>query len=577
VKARGVRHSGRLAQHAGLFLTIAGLYALGAELSWRSFGASVGLAFFPPAGITVAVLVLTERRWWPTVLAAVAVTEVAVDLQHGLVLGIAAGYAAANVVEPLVSVVLLRRLQPGGLDLRRRPDALTFLLAACLAGPAVGGLVGATTKVLDGNGGGWLLYVLQWCAGDGVAVLTIGTTVLLLWRSTASVTRPVELATTVAAMAAASLATFFGDLPPGLLPLALIVWAAFRVGAEGVALSATCFAIVANYATAAGHGIIADWDASPSARLAMTQLSIATVMLAGWFLAVEINERIEAVAARTLAQAERDEAAVVTAVLQLAVRPEPPGSVPNLAVGGIYRPASDAARIGGDWYDVVVLPKDRVLLAVGDVVGHGLEAVEDMTQLRFATRALAIGRHTPAAILTELAAITASATRGRFATAVVALYDPQLSNLTYSSAGHPPPALRRTGSPGVDWLDTSTGNPLGHHVDRPYEDIAVGLAAGDLVVLYSDGMIEQRGEHIDEGLGRLARSLAGWTGADDIDLDLDRLCHRLIDDCRDGAPQTDDLCVLAATPVGATGATAPSAGPSTASPDGSVRRAGGSA
>jgi serine phosphatase RsbU (regulator of sigma subunit) len=266
-------------------------------------------------------------------------------------------------------------------------------------------------------------------------------------------------------------------------------------------------------------------------------------MLAGWFLAVEINERIAATAARTQAQAERDQANLLTKVLELALRPEPPRAVPNLVAGSVYQPASDTAKVGGDWHDVVVLPKDRILLTVGDVVGHGVDAVEDMTQLRFATRTLAYGQHSPASILTELAEITATATRGQFATAVVAIYDPRGENLTYARAGHPPPALRRAADGDVAWLEEAAGEPLRPDVCSPYTEAVVGFARGDLLILYSDGLIERRGTTIDAGLDRLAATLATWS----VPGNLEGFCHRLIEDCGGGILHTDDVCVLATT------------------------------
>src|SRR4051812_32860185 len=84
-------------------VVVGGLYALGALLTfWYFHAPEKGVAFFPPAGLTVATLLLTRRRMWPLWLAAVAVAEIAVDLTHGQSIVMAAGFAAANVVEPLV-------------------------------------------------------------------------------------------------------------------------------------------------------------------------------------------------------------------------------------------------------------------------------------------------------------------------------------------------------------------------------------------------------------------------------------------------------------------------------------------
>src|SRR3954471_2710791 len=91
-----------------LFFLVGAGYALGAELSWRWFGASdIGLAFFPAAGVTIAALVLTRRSSWPVILLAAGTAEFVVDVAHGLSSGISLGYAAANVVEPLTAAVLL--------------------------------------------------------------------------------------------------------------------------------------------------------------------------------------------------------------------------------------------------------------------------------------------------------------------------------------------------------------------------------------------------------------------------------------------------------------------------------------
>ena len=97
-----------------------------------------------------------------------------------------------------------------------------------------------------------------------------------------------------------------------------------------------------------------------------------------------------------------DEHAIAT-VLQRAVMPKTAAVVPGLDIGTSYRQAGPAKVIGGDWYDVLALPAGRAYLAVGDVVGHGIAAAEDMTQLRNAGRALAIEGHQPAGLLRELA------------------------------------------------------------------------------------------------------------------------------------------------------------------------------
>ncbi|MCB0947174.1 MAG: MASE1 domain-containing protein, partial [Mycobacterium sp.] len=117
-------------------------YLAGAVLAWQSFGAGVGPAFFPPAGVTLAAMVLNRRSRWPVIVAAIVLAEFAVDLRYGASPRSAAGLALANSVEPLIGASLVLAWCKGVPDLRDRSDLARFVAAACLAGPLVGGLIG---------------------------------------------------------------------------------------------------------------------------------------------------------------------------------------------------------------------------------------------------------------------------------------------------------------------------------------------------------------------------------------------------------------------------------------------------
>src|SRR5215470_12999596 len=192
----------------GLFAVIAGAYVVGAELAWHHF--SSGLAFgYPPSGVDVAALLLVARRRWPVVIAAMVVCEVGVDLQHHLTLAVALGVALANVVEPVTGASFVRWFCAG-----RRPDLGTrlglgrFLLGAAVLGPVVGGLIGASVS-WAGTGGWWPGLVLQWWAGDGIAVLVVGGTVLLWAQRRALVAaRWLELVLVVVLATGLSVAAF---------------------------------------------------------------------------------------------------------------------------------------------------------------------------------------------------------------------------------------------------------------------------------------------------------------------------------------------------------------------------------
>jgi serine phosphatase RsbU (regulator of sigma subunit) len=168
-----------------------------------------------------------------------------------------------------------------------------------------------------------------------------------------------------------------------------------------------------------------------------------------------------------------------------------------------YLPATGSLNVCGDWYDVVDIPPDRLALAVGDVIGHGLEAAAVMGMLRSALSAAIRALERPAQALEVLGLYARSIDGALGTTAVKAIVDTRSRLITYSSAGHPPPVLlHRDGR--CELLDQATDPPLGtrpQHVPRP--QASATYKSGDTLVLYTDGLIERRGEDIDAGLGRL--------------------------------------------------------------------------
>ncbi|MFI9844900.1 PP2C family protein-serine/threonine phosphatase [Nonomuraea sp. NPDC051941] len=182
-----------------------------------------------------------------------------------------------------------------------------------------------------------------------------------------------------------------------------------------------------------------------------------------------------------------------------------------------YLPAVGTLNVCGDWYDVVDLPDGCFAVAVGDVVGQGLEAATVMGMLRSALSAAIRAVKEPGPAL-EVVGLYARSLEGALATtAVQAVIDTAGCRITYSSAGHLPPVLLHPdGSCAL--LDQATDPPLGarpDHVTRPQTELP--YTAGDTLVLYTDGLIERRGEDIDVGLARLTAALAR--------------CSRLTPDC----------------------------------------------
>ncbi|MFJ9826296.1 PP2C family protein-serine/threonine phosphatase [Streptomyces sp. NPDC101160] len=212
----------------------------------------------------------------------------------------------------------------------------------------------------------------------------------------------------------------------------------------------------------------------------------------------EVNERLRAAHAR-----ERE----VALALQEAMLPAPGPIGPHRAAVR-YRPAAGTLNVCGDWYDLVALGGgDRIGVAVGDVVGHGLAAAGVMGQLRSALSAASRVTKGPAQALDVLDLYARSVEGAENSTAVETWIDYERGVVTYSSAGHPPPALRHPDG-SVEFLDRATDPPLGArpaHIRRPQAETAFGTGAA--LVLYTDGLVERRDEDIDAGLARLAETL----------------------------------------------------------------------
>jgi serine phosphatase RsbU (regulator of sigma subunit) len=237
----------------------------------------------------------------------------------------------------------------------------------------------------------------------------------------------------------------------------------------------------------------------------------------------------------------------LAAQLQQIVLPIPaePFDLPGLRVALRYLPAERASRVGGDWYHAATVPDGSVLLAVGDVAGHGLQAATTMAQLRHALAALAITTTAePAELLSHLnRLLCASEASAGTATAVIARYDPSSGALRWAQAGHPPPLHTRHGA--TVSLDRPRGPLLGAVPDARYDTATVQLAEHDLLVFYTDGLVEDRQRSLEEGLAPVVATLneisGRWPQAPLAEL-LERLQR---------ANPDDDTCVLAARPQSA--------------------------
>ncbi|MFF6773478.1 SpoIIE family protein phosphatase [Streptomyces sp. NPDC012637] len=173
----------------------------------------------------------------------------------------------------------------------------------------------------------------------------------------------------------------------------------------------------------------------------------------------------------------------------------------GLTVAARYRPAAEEYQVGGDWYDVLALPTGKVLLAVGDIAGHGIDSVTGMVALRNAQRALAFTGRTPGRLMGWLNEVTLRTGGGSTATAVCALYDPEDGGLVWSSAGHLPLLLIRAGHARL--LEPPQDILLGAVPSYAYEERRTELEPGDTLLFYTDGLVERRHEGLGPGLARL--------------------------------------------------------------------------
>lgn len=208
------------------------------------------------------------------------------------------------------------------------------------------------------------------------------------------------------------------------------------------------------------------------------------------------------------AQAVADRQRVATEVLQGAALPAHLPAMPGVAIGVHYRPANVDIPIGGDWYDVVMPSADCVVLVIADVAGHGPDAAGYMVQLRNVLRTIAVEQPDPAEMLARANHVAASLSvpDGPFATCCVATLDRREARLRWSVAGHMPPVVRRKGRPAA-WLESKAGCPLGVDPGSTYTCAETTLAAGDRIVLFTDGLVETRQESLDDGILRLLQAV----------------------------------------------------------------------
>ena len=225
-------------------------------------------------------------------------------------------------------------------------------------------------------------------------------------------------------------------------------------------------------------------------------------------------------------------------LLQRHLLPDHLPGIPGIELAASYRPSERVARVGGDWYDAVLLPHGGVGIAIGDVVGHGVGAAAVMSELRSALRAYVMADAlSPAAALTSLNALAAQTHKEMVATLLYMVIDPDAGEVRFASAGHPPPLLV-TADGTARYLEHRNAPPLGVAMHSRFQDSAAEFGAGATIVLYTDGVVERRDEVLDAGLKRLQDAVL------DGPKELDALCSGLLHLAL-GSGVSDDAALLA--------------------------------
>ncbi len=225
----------------------------------------------------------------------------------------------------------------------------------------------------------------------------------------------------------------------------------------------------------------------------------------------------------------------IAQTLQHALLPDTLPQLPGIQASARYEAGEEGVDIGGDWYDVIDLGGGRLLLVVGDVSGRGLRAATTMAELRYAIRAYAAQDDGPAEILTKISRLVSVAESGQLATVLCATIDTAQRRFSLTSAGHLPPLLLANGD--SHYLHAEVGLPIGVEEGTVYRSTTVTVPAEATVVAFTDGLVERRGESIDQGLDRLRKAATGQN------VELPELLGGLVRDMANGGAE-DDIAIV---------------------------------
>jgi GAF domain-containing protein/anti-sigma regulatory factor (Ser/Thr protein kinase) len=221
--------------------------------------------------------------------------------------------------------------------------------------------------------------------------------------------------------------------------------------------------------------------------------------------------------------------------LQRTLLPDRLPDIAGIDVAARYLPARD--EVGGDWYDVIELPRGLVGVAIGDVAGHGVRAAALMGQLRTGLRAYALDGHAPGETVKRLDRLLHTIRGQGMATAAYAVIAPETGAVRLANAGHPPPVFI-SASGEASLMQATTAPPLGTLPYPTYLEVETTLHPGETILMYTDGLIERRDEALTEGLDRLCAAASVSAGAEAV-------CDRVVRTLVPALAAADDVAVVA--------------------------------
>jgi PAS domain S-box-containing protein len=231
----------------------------------------------------------------------------------------------------------------------------------------------------------------------------------------------------------------------------------------------------------------------------------------------------------------------IAETLQRSLLPERLPRLEGLELAARYLPAVRGAAIGGDWYDALERPDGRVALLVGDVVGHGLRAAATMGQLRNAFRAYGLVESSPSAVVASINRLVMSGPEEVMATVLYLVLDRETGEVTYTSAGHPPPLVLEPEGP--RFLESGRSVPVGASDPTAFREGRDVVPPGSTLVLYTDGLVERRGVPLERRLEQLAQTAGAAEPA------LERLCEAVLHGLLADQDPEDDVALLVVRPA----------------------------